>query len=103
MHLTRHADKQECLLLMLRKLYALVQGRCQEDNQDALANHELLLPGHLFGMILKERVENWLEKVQGTEGPREGGGGGGEKGNVHVARRGSREGGLLSLVGGGVF
>lgn len=63
-HLKRHADKQECLLFMLRKLYAFVQGRCREDRPDALANHELLLPGHLFGMIVKERVENWLEKVR---------------------------------------
>ncbi|CAN0357245.1 unnamed protein product, partial [Laminaria digitata] len=64
-HLRRHADKQECLLFMLRKLYAFVQGRCREDRPDALANHELLLPGHLFGMIVKERLENWLEKVGG--------------------------------------
>ncbi|CAM9517529.1 unnamed protein product, partial [Scytosiphon promiscuus] len=63
-HLRRHADKQECLLFMLRKLYAFVQGRCREDRPDALANHELLLPGHLFGMIVKERVEGWLEKVR---------------------------------------
>ena len=26
-HLTGHADKQECLLHMLRKLYAFVQGQ----------------------------------------------------------------------------
>lgn len=63
-HISRHADKQECLLLMLRKLYAFVQGRCSEDKPDALCNHELLLPGHLFGMILKERVEGWLDKVK---------------------------------------
>lgn len=49
---------------MLRKLYAFVQGRCREDRPDALANHELLLPGHLFGMIVKERMEGWLEKVR---------------------------------------
>ncbi|CAN0019079.1 unnamed protein product, partial [Ectocarpus fasciculatus] len=63
-HLRRHADKQECLLFMLRKLYAFVQGNCREDKPDALANHELLLPGHLFGMIVKERLEGWLEKVR---------------------------------------
>lgn len=67
-HLNRHGDKQECLLFMLRKLYAFVQGRCREDRPDALANHELLLPGHLFGMIVKERLEGWLEKVKGSTG-----------------------------------
>lgn len=52
---------------MLRKLYAFVQGRCREDKPDALANHELLLPGHLYGMIVKERIEAWLEKVNKVE------------------------------------
>lgn len=63
-HLSRHNDKQECLLYMLRKLYAFVQGRCREDRPDALANHELLLPGHLYGMILKEKLSAMLEKVR---------------------------------------
>ncbi|CAN0389620.1 unnamed protein product, partial [Discosporangium mesarthrocarpum] len=62
-HLSRHADKQECLLLMLCKLLAFVQGKCREDRADALANHELLLPGHLFGMIVKERMEMCLMKA----------------------------------------
>lgn len=83
---------------MLRKLYAFVQGRCREDRPDALANHELLLPGHLFGMIVKERLENWLEKVgigrggeggEGrTDGRREGRGGEGKRG-----RGGEKKGG----------
>ena len=56
-HVERMADKCECLLLMLRKLFAFAQGRCCQDNADALMNHELLLPGHLINMILKEKLE----------------------------------------------
>jgi len=67
-HVERMADKCECLLLMLRKLFAFAQGRCCQDNADALMNHELLLPGHLINMILKEKLEEILiaTKIQIT-------------------------------------
>lgn len=41
---------------MLRKLYSFAQGGCSADNADALCNHELLLPGHLMTMIVKEKL-----------------------------------------------
>lgn len=41
---------------MLRKLYTFAQGACSADNADALCNHELLLPGHLMTMIVKEKL-----------------------------------------------
>lgn len=44
-HTDNHDDKLECLIHMLRKLFAFVQGNCKGDNADALMNHELLLPG----------------------------------------------------------
>ena len=42
-HVASHAHKCESLLMMARKLYAFVQGKCKEDNADAMANQELLL------------------------------------------------------------
>ncbi|CAM9761273.1 unnamed protein product, partial [Phaeothamnion confervicola] len=63
-HLDRLADKQECLLLMLRKLYAFVAGDCREDNADALSAHELLLPGHLITMFVKEKLDECLQLVR---------------------------------------
>ena len=63
-HLKDHADKLETLLHMLRKLYALVQGSCRPDNADALMNQELLLPGHLIGMYVKEKFEELLLGVR---------------------------------------
>ena len=56
-HVASHAHKCESLLMMARKLYAFVQGKCKEDNADAMANQELLLPGHLLTMFVKEKID----------------------------------------------
>ncbi|PRP80117.1 hypothetical protein PROFUN_12271 [Planoprotostelium fungivorum] len=55
-HLSTHRDKFNTLILMVRKLYALVQGRCSVDNLDSVMNHEVLLPGHLWNSMFQERV-----------------------------------------------
>jgi DNA-directed RNA polymerase I subunit RPA2 len=57
-------DKFRMLLFMIRKLYALVAGDCTADNPDALQNQEILLGGFLYGMILKERLDDWLASVR---------------------------------------
>jgi DNA-directed RNA polymerase I subunit RPA2 len=53
-------DKSRMLLFMIRKLYSLVEGECAVDNPDAVSNQEVLLGGYLYGMILKEKLEDWL-------------------------------------------
>lgn len=60
---TNDADKFRMLLFMTRKLYSLVEGECAVDNPDAVQNQEVLLPGFLFGMIVKERIEEWLNSI----------------------------------------
>jgi DNA-directed RNA polymerase I subunit RPA2 len=57
------ADKFKLLLFMLRKLYALVAGDCAVDNPDAASNQEILLGGFLYGMILKEKLEDWIRSI----------------------------------------
>lgn len=57
-------DKFKLLLFMIRKLYTLVAGDCSADNPDALSNQEVLLPGFLYGMIIKERLDEWLRGIQ---------------------------------------
>ena len=57
------ADKFRMLLFMVRKLYALVEGECAVDNPDAVQSQEILLPGFLYGMIIKERIEEWLAAI----------------------------------------
>jgi DNA-directed RNA polymerase I subunit RPA2 len=53
-------DKFKMIVFMVRKLYALVAGDCAPDNPDAISNQEVLLGGFLYGMIIKERLEEWL-------------------------------------------
>ncbi|KAJ6141536.1 DNA-directed RNA polymerase I subunit RPA2 [Penicillium chermesinum] len=57
---TQDYDKFKMIIFMIRKLYALVAGDCAPDNPDAVSNQEILLGGFLYGMILKERIEEWL-------------------------------------------
>ncbi|KAI0392388.1 hypothetical protein F5Y17DRAFT_361243 [Xylariaceae sp. FL0594] len=54
------SDKFRLLLLMVRKLYALVAGDCAVDNPDAVQNQEILLGGFLYGQIIKERLDELL-------------------------------------------
>ncbi|KAI0164960.1 hypothetical protein GGR57DRAFT_451240 [Xylariaceae sp. FL1272] len=54
------SDKFRMILLMIRKLYALVAGDCTVDNPDAVQNQEILLGGFLYGQIIKERIDDLL-------------------------------------------
>jgi DNA-directed RNA polymerase I subunit RPA2 len=49
---------------MLRKLYSLVSGSCAPDNPDSPQHQEVLLPGYLYGMIIKERLEEALTQIR---------------------------------------
>ena len=53
-------DKFKLLLFMCQKLYTLAAGECAPDNPDAVQSQEVLLGGFLYGMILKERLEENL-------------------------------------------
>ena len=61
---SQNMDKFRMLLFMIRKLYSLAEGECSVDNPDAVSNQEVLLPGFLYGMILKEKLEDWLSAVR---------------------------------------
>lgn len=52
--------KERLILFMIRKLYALVAGECCPDNPDSAQHQEILLPGLLYGTILKEKLEEYL-------------------------------------------
>lgn len=59
-HLDSNLAKQRLLLYMIRKLYATVAGECSPDNPDAAQHQEILLPGLLFGNVLREKIEEYL-------------------------------------------
>lgn len=63
-HLPNNADKFRMLLFMIRKLYSLVAGDCAPDNPDATQHQEVLLGGFLYGMIIKEKIEEYLQNIK---------------------------------------
>ena len=56
-------DKARMIFFMIRKLYALCAGECCPDNPDATQHQEVLLGGFLYGMILKEKMEEYLNNI----------------------------------------
>ncbi|OUM51579.1 hypothetical protein BVG19_g684 [[Candida] boidinii] len=63
-HLPNNQDKYSMLLFMIRKLYSLVAGECSPDNPDATQHQEILLGGFLYGMILKEKADEYLQNIR---------------------------------------
>lgn len=63
-HLSDNKDKFRMLLFMVRKLYALVAGDCAPENPDSTQNHEILLGGFLYGMIIKEKIDEYLQSIR---------------------------------------
>nr|XP_048698267.1 DNA-directed RNA polymerase I subunit RPA2 isoform X1 [Caretta caretta] len=63
-HLKTKTEKFYLLCLMTRKLFAFAKEECMEENPDSLMNQEVLTPGQLYLMFLKERMEAWLLSVK---------------------------------------
>uniref|UniRef100_A0A1D1YVP6 DNA-directed RNA polymerase subunit beta n=1 Tax=Anthurium amnicola TaxID=1678845 RepID=A0A1D1YVP6_9ARAE len=63
-HLSSNHDKFNLLIFMLQKLFALVDETAAPDNPDALVNQEVLQPGHLITIYLKEKLQEWLSKCR---------------------------------------
>ena len=56
-------EKFQTLVLMFRKLVAMVSGKIRPDNPDAMDAHDVLTPGQLYGGVLKESVHGILERL----------------------------------------
>lgn len=59
-HLKDHEDKFNLLVFMVQKLFQTVQGKHKIEGADGVMMQEILLGGHLYQKVLKDRVENWL-------------------------------------------
>ncbi|XP_063774176.1 DNA-directed RNA polymerase I subunit RPA2 [Pseudophryne corroboree] len=59
-HLKSNTDKFHMLCYMTRKLFTFAKEECMEENPDSLMTQEVLTPGQLFLMFLKEKMESWL-------------------------------------------
>jgi DNA-directed RNA polymerase I subunit RPA2 len=63
-HLEDNTDKFNMLCVLIEKLYLLSFGEIKPDNMDSPLNHEILLSGHLYMMVLKEKLEEVLNFVK---------------------------------------
>jgi DNA-directed RNA polymerase I subunit RPA2 len=55
-------SKFDLLLLMIQKLLSVYKGNSKEDNPDSIDSQEFLLPGHLYLIYLKERLDSCFFK-----------------------------------------
>jgi DNA-directed RNA polymerase I subunit RPA2 len=63
-HLETPREKFRMLVHMIRKLYSLVAKDSCTDNEDSPQHQEILLPGFLYGQIVKERIDEYLNNVR---------------------------------------
>lgn len=63
-HCNTNIDKFNALLLMIEKMYALVAERISPDNLDSLVNQDVVLSGHLYLMMLREKLEEALQGIK---------------------------------------
>lgn len=63
-HTNDWGDKFNILCTMAEKLYLLSFGMIKQDNLDAPINHEILLAGHLYLMVLKEKIEDMFRNLE---------------------------------------
>ncbi|CAH0401706.1 unnamed protein product [Chilo suppressalis] len=59
-HLDNNRDKFHALVFMTQKLCDLVQNKCKVEGADAVMVQELLLGGHLYLQVLKERLQTMM-------------------------------------------
>ncbi|XP_013402434.1 DNA-directed RNA polymerase I subunit RPA2 [Lingula anatina] len=63
-HLSNNMEKFNILVYMTRKLFAFAKGECAAESADNPMFQEVLLGGHLFLMVLKEKIEGWLGSLR---------------------------------------
>ena len=57
-------DKANLIILMVKKLFSLVQEKCAVEGVDSVMTQELVLGGHLYLQLIKEKLEIWLRTLQ---------------------------------------
>lgn len=63
-HLDDHSDKFNFIILMTQKLFQCAQHKYKVENSDGVMMQEILLGGHLYQKVIKDRTENWLEQLR---------------------------------------
>ena len=63
-HLETGVDKFNLMCFMILKLYSYVSGQTIADNLDSTMNQEILLGGHIYGMLLVEKLNDLLYHIR---------------------------------------
>lgn len=63
-HLEKPEDKFNMLIFMTQKLFVFAKDGCKVEGADSVMMQELLLGGHLYLQILKERMQTWLYSMK---------------------------------------
>lgn len=63
-HLNSNEDKFNMLVFMTQKLFVFAQDKCKIEGADAVMMQELLLGGHLYLQVVKERLQVWLRNLR---------------------------------------
>jgi DNA-directed RNA polymerase I subunit RPA2 len=59
-------EKFHILVLALQKMYSGVQGNCAPENADHVMLQEVILGGHLYLQLIKDKLANWMQTIQYT-------------------------------------
>ena len=57
-------DKANLIIFMVKKLFSLVQENCSVEGVDSVMTQELVLGGHFYLQLLKEKLETWLRTLK---------------------------------------
>lgn len=75
-HLQDDQAKFDVICVMVKKLFALVQDKCVVEGVDSLMMHEIVVGGHLYLQLLKEKLQDFtnilkmvIKKKAETVGP----------------------------------
>ncbi|KFB39803.1 AGAP009539-PA-like protein [Anopheles sinensis] len=63
-HLHNNQDKFNMLVLMMQKLYVVVQGKAHAESIDSAMMQEVLLGGHIYHLLLRELCISTLSNVR---------------------------------------
>ncbi|GAB0087074.1 DNA-directed RNA polymerase [Sergentomyia squamirostris] len=63
-HLTDNWDKFHLICFMIQKLFQTVQERVTAEGADSTMMHEILLGGHLYQKLVKDRLQNYLTSLK---------------------------------------
>jgi len=66
MHLARNIDKFNLFVFMTQKLFALANDKCAPESPDNPMHQEILLGGHVYLTVLKDKLDGWLNTLKYT-------------------------------------